>query len=145
VSGWLLDTNVVSELRRPRPEPRVLAFVAAQALDSLYLSEVSLAEIRYGIERVDDALKRRELVEWLDGRVRPLFHLRTLTVSEDVLLRWRLLVEQARRQGHTYAQPDLFLAATALHHGLTLVTRNTADFTRSGVPLLDPWASSSAS
>ncbi|MFM2121297.1 MAG: hypothetical protein RL722_2765 [Pseudomonadota bacterium] len=145
MSGWLLDTNVVSELRRPRPEPRVLAFVAAQALDSLYLSEVSLAEIRYGIERVDDALKRRELVEWLDGRVRPLFHLRTLTVSEDVLLRWRLLVEQARRQGHTYAQPDLFLAATALHHGLTLVTRNTADFTRSGVPLLDPWASSSAS
>jgi predicted nucleic acid-binding protein len=142
VSGRLLDTHVLSELRRPRPEPRVVGFVAAQALDSLHVSEVSLAEIRFGIELVDDALKRRELVEWLEGRLRPLFRQRTLPVSEDVLLRWRLLVEQGRKQGNTYSQPDLFLAATALHHGLTLVTRNTADFTRTGVTLLDPWTAS---
>jgi predicted nucleic acid-binding protein len=133
VSGWLLDTHVLSELRRPHPEPRIVRLVATQALDSL-------AEICFGIELVGDALKRRELVEWLEGRLRPLFRQRTLPVSQDVLLRWCLLVEQDRKQGHTYSQPDLFLAATALHHGMTLVTRNTADFTRTGVPRLDPWS-----
>jgi predicted nucleic acid-binding protein len=135
VSGWLLDTNVLSELRRRRLKPRVIAFVTSHALDSLHVSEVSLAEIRFGLELVDNALKRRELVKWLEDRVRPLFRQRTLPVSEDVLLRWRLLVEQGRKQGHTYSQPDLFLAATALHHGLSLVKRNTADFARTGVTL----------
>jgi predicted nucleic acid-binding protein len=135
VSGWLLDTNVLSELRRRRLKPRVIAFVTSHALDSLHVSEVSLAEIRFGLELVDNALKRRELVKWLEDRVRPLFRQRTLPVSEDVLLRWRLLVEQGRKQGHTYSQPDLFLAATALHHGLSLVKRNTAEFARTGVTL----------
>lgn len=141
MSGWLLDTHVLSELRRPRPDARVVAFVAGQPLESLFVSEVTLAEIRFGIECVDDALRRRELHEWLDGRVRPMFRQRTLAVSEDVLLRWRLLVEQGRKTGHTYSQPDLFIAATALHHGKTLVTRNTPEFARTGVPLLDPWTS----
>lgn len=138
--GWLLDTNVLSELRRPRPDARVVEFVSGQPLESLFVSEVTLAEIRFGIECVDDALRRRELHEWLDGRTRPMFRQRTLPVSEDVLLRWRLLVEQGRKAGHTCSQPDLFIAATALHHGKTLVTRNTPDFVRTGVALLDPWA-----
>ncbi len=137
--GWLLDTNVLSELRKPRPDARVRAFVAAQPLDTLFISSVSLAEIRYGIERLDDALRRAELTDWLQLRLRPLFAQRVLEVSEDVMFRWRLLVEEGRKTGHTFSQPDLIIAATAFQHGLTLVTRDTADFRRARVPLLNPW------
>lgn len=139
MSGWLLDTNVISELRRPRPEPKVVAFVAAQPLDSLYISSVTLAEIRFGIEKVTDPLRRADLHDWLTLRVRPMFERRVLPVSEDVMFKWRLLVEEGRRRGHTYTQPDLIIAATALVHGFTVVTRDTGDFSQSRVPLLDPW------
>ena len=139
MTGWLLDTNVVSELRRPRPEPRVVAFVAAQPLDRLFLSVVTLAEIRFGIELVADAGRRADLNDWLNLKVRPMFERRVLPVSEDVMLKWRLLVEQGRKSGHTFSQPDLIIGATALHHGLTVVSRDAADCVRAGVPLLDPW------
>ena len=139
MTGWLLDTNVVSELRRPRPEPRVVAFVAAQPLDQLFLSVVTLAEIRFGIERVANAGRRADLNDWLNLKVRPMFERRVLPVSEDVMLKWWLLVEQGRKSGHTFSQPDLIVGATALHHGLTVVSRDAADYVKAGVPLLDPW------
>jgi predicted nucleic acid-binding protein len=126
-------------LRRPRPEPRVAAFVAGQRLDLLFISAVTLAEIRFGIERLPDAAKRAELHDWLTLKVRPMFQQRVLPVSEDVMFKWRLLVEEGRRAGHTFSQPDLIVAATALCHGLTLVLRDTADFRKAGVQLVNPW------
>jgi toxin FitB len=139
VSGWLLDTNVISELRRPRPNPRVRAFVAAQPLEALFVSAVTLAEIRYGIEVVGDPIRRTELNDWLAHKVRPMFNQRVLEVSEDVMFKWRLLVEDGRKAGHTFSQPDLIIAATALHHGLTVVTRDTGDYTLARVALVNPW------
>jgi len=139
VTGWLLDTNILSELRRPKPEAKVVSFVAAQALDLLYVSTVTLAEIRFGIELVEHASRRAELGDWLAHKVRPMFEQRVLPVSEDVILKWRLLVEEGRKAGHTYSQPDLFIAATALHHGLTVVTRDAEEFERARVPVLNPW------
>src|SRR6185312_14669417 len=99
MTGWLLDTNVLSELRRPKPEARVVAFVSAQPLDLLYVSAVTFAEIRFGIG----------------------------------------LVEDGRKVRHTYSQPDLIIAATALHHGLTVVTRDTRDYERARVAVHNPW------
>jgi toxin FitB len=139
VTGWLLDTNVLSELRRPRPEPKVVAFVAAQPLDLMFVSTVTLAEIRVGIELVSDANRRVELNEWLTHKVRPMFEQRILPVSEDVMFKWRLLVEDGRKSGHTFTQPDLIIAATGLHHGLTVVTRDTSDYAKTRVALLNPW------
>ena len=139
MTGWLLDTNVISELRRARPSARVRAFVAAQPLEQLFVSTVTFAEIRYGIERVSDPIRRAELSDWLVHRVRPMFEQRTLEVSEEVMFKWRLLVENGRKAGHTSSQPDLIIAATALYHGLTVVTRDTADFALARVPLLNPW------
>ena len=143
MSGWLLDTNVLCELRRPKPAPKVVAFVAAQPLEQLYVSTVTLAEIRFGIERVADATKRAELHTWLTHKVRPMFEQRILPVSEDVMFKWRLLVEDGRKTGHTTRdklwQPDLIIAATALHHGLTVVTRDTADYAKARVELVNPW------
>jgi predicted nucleic acid-binding protein len=139
VTGWLLDTNVLSELRRPRPNAKVLAFVAAKPLDLLFVSIVTFAEIRFGIEAIADATRRAELNDWLAHKVRPMFEERVLPVSEDVMFKWRLLVEDGRKAGHTYSQPDLIIAATALHYGLTVVTRDTGDFKRARVPVLNPW------
>ncbi|MEH3117805.1 MAG: type II toxin-antitoxin system VapC family toxin [Methylorubrum populi] len=144
MTGWLLDTNVLSELRRPRPNPRVTAFVSTQPLVSLHVSTVSLAEIRYGIERADDEAKRAALRNWLDARIRPMFAERILPVSEDVMLRWRMLVEEGRTVRHTFPQPDLIIAATALQHGLTLVTRDVDDFRRARVVVLNPWLEGTA-
>ena len=140
MTGWLLDTNVLSELRRPRPEPKVIAFVAAQPLDRLFISSVTLAEIRFGIELVADASRRADLNDWLTHKVRPMFDQRVLPVTEDVMFRWRLLVEDGRKAGHTFSQPDLIIAATALEHGLTVVSRDTTHYERAGVPVLDPWS-----
>jgi hypothetical protein len=139
VTGWLLDTNVLSELRRPRPNAKVAAFVESKPLDLLFVSVVTFAEIRFGIEAVADAARRAELNDWLGHKVRPMFEERVLPVSEDVMLKWRLLVEDGRKTGHTYSQPDLIIAATALHYGMTVVTRDTAEFTKARAPVFNPW------
>lgn len=142
MSAYLLDTNVISELRKARPEPRVQAFIAAQSLDALYVSSVTLAEIRFGIERIPDAGRRAELGAWLTHKVRPMFENRVLPVSEDVMLVWRLLVDAGRKVGHTFSQPDLIIAATAAHHGLTVVTRDVSEFEHAKVAVLNPWTDS---
>jgi toxin FitB len=144
VRGWLIDTNVLSELRRPRPSARVRSFIAGLPLESLFVSTVTLAEIRYGIERVSDPIRRAELNDWLLHKVRPMFDQRVLEVSEDVMFKWRLLVEEGRKVGHTFSQPDLIIAATALQHGLTVVTRDTGDFELARVPLVNPWVEASS-
>lgn len=139
MTGWLLDTNILSELRRQRPEPKVLAFVAAQPLEQLYVSAVTLAEIRFGIELLADANRRAELNDWLTHTVRPMFEQRALPITEDVMFKWRLLVEEGRKAGHTFSQPDLIIAATGLHHGLTIVSRDTADFLKARAAVFNPW------
>jgi len=139
VTGWLLDTNVLSELRRPRPEPKVVAFIKAQPLDNLYVSSVTLAEIRFGIELVADPGRRAGLNDWLTNKVRPMFGQRVLSVSEDIMFKWRLLVEEGRKIGHTFSQPDLIIAATALEHGLTVVSRDTKDYEKAKAAVLNPW------
>ena len=85
--SWLLDTNVLSELRRKRPEPRVVKFVAAQSLDRLFVSSVTLAELRFGIELAPDPAMRSHLGDWLKHKVRPMFEGRELPVSEDVMFK----------------------------------------------------------
>jgi toxin FitB len=142
VTGWLLDTNILSELRRPKPEPKVVSFVADQPLDALHISVVTLAEIRFGIEVLPDVARRSELNDWLAHKVRPMFEQRVLQITEDVLLKWRLLVEEGRKVGHTFSQPDLIIAATAQHHGLTIASRDTSDYEKAHVAVFNPWTQS---
>jgi len=137
--AWLLDTNILSELRRPKPEQKVVAFVAGCPLDQLYISAVTLAEIRFGIELVGEPNRRADLNDWLTNKVRPMFGERVLQITEDIMLKWRLLVEEGRKAGHTFSQPDLIIAATAIHHGLTLVTRDRNDYDMARVPVINPW------
>jgi toxin FitB len=138
--GWLIDTNVVSELRKgPRCAPPVRAWATNVPRIACHLSRVSVAEIRFGIERAPTPDFRAELEAWLRDGMLPWFGERVLEVTERVLLRWRWLIWEGQKVNYTFAQPDALLAATALEHGLGVVTRNTGDFERAGLHLLNPW------
>ena len=137
---WLLDTNILSEIRRLKPEPRVLTFISDRPLEQLYISAVTLAELRFGIELLSEGSSRRdELNDWLTNTIRPMFDQRVLPITEEIIFRWRVLVEEGRKAGHTFSQPDLIIAATALNHGFTMVTRDRSGFERAGVPIVNPW------
>ncbi|WP_342235749.1 type II toxin-antitoxin system VapC family toxin [Inquilinus sp. OTU3971] len=139
--GWLLDTNVVSELRKgARCNRAVRGWAESVPPVACYLSRVTAAEIRLGIERVSDPGFRAELETWLKDGVRLWFGDRILEIDEEVLLIWRRLVHDGQKAGYTYAQPDVLIAATAKAHDLGVATRNVNDFRNAGVPVFDPWA-----
>ena len=140
--AWLLDTNILSEIRKPRPEPNVVTFVSGTPLDELYVSAVTLAELRFGIDLLSHgSTQQANLTQWLTHTIRPMFNDRVLPVTEDIIFRWRVLMEDGRKSGHTFSQPDLIIAATALQHGLTVVTRDRSDFDRSRALVFNPWES----
>jgi toxin FitB len=141
VRGWLLDTNVVSELRKPKPDSKVINFIAAQPGEMLFVTDVTLAEITYGIEQLGDAARRTDLRLWLERNLRPLFAGRILAVTEDVIVRWKTMVVEGQKRGHTFGQPDLFIAAIAALQGLVVVSRDVSEFVEAGVPVFDPWVS----
>ena len=137
---WLLDTNILSEIRRLKPEPRVLTFISVRPLEQLYISAITLAELRFGIELLSEGSSRRDVLNsWLTNTIRPMFDQRVLPITEEIMFRWRVLVEQGRKARHTFSQPDLIIAATALHHGFTMVTRDRGDFEKAGVAIVNPW------
>lgn len=139
MKGWLVDTNILSEIRRPNGSAAVKQWVAARATTSLFVSVVTLAEIRWGIDRVSDLEKQQALSDWLSGVLRPWFGERALPVDEDVLVAWRHLNAASRQSGHTLDQADALIAATAVVHDLVVVTRNTRDFAPMGVRLFNPF------
>jgi predicted nucleic acid-binding protein len=139
MSGFLLDTNVPSELVRARPEARVKSWVGAQSLIALYISAVSFGELRKGIALRPSGAKRTELEGWLERDLSALFSGRILPVTRTIAERWGNLEAQQQLIGRKLHVPDGQIAATAIEHGLTLVTRNTKDFTGLGVTLLNPW------
>lgn len=139
--GFLLDTNLVSELVKPRPDRRVVAWVDATPEDLLHLSVITIGEIRKGIDLLDEADPRRgPLLSWLDRDLRVRFAGRWLAFDEAVAERWGQLEAFAKKRRLTVPTIDAQLAATALHHGLTFVTRNTADLRLTGVPMFNPWS-----
>jgi predicted nucleic acid-binding protein len=140
VPGFLLDTNVLSELMKPRPSRRVVAWVEGTAEALMHLSVITLGEIRKGIDLLSDHDPRRAALQsWLDRDVRLRFAGRLLAFDDGVAERWGQLEASARKRRLTLPTIDAQLAATALHHGLTFVTRNTADVAPTGVPVFDPW------
>jgi len=137
---YLLDTCLVSELVCVRPNPTVAAWIAAQQEDRLFLSVLTLGELRKGIERLADGAKRTRLTSWLDGELKLRFSGRLLPVDDEVAERWGLVCAQASRRGATVPVLDGLIAATALVHGMTVVTRNTSDMQATGALVFDPWS-----
>jgi hypothetical protein len=135
--SYLLDTNVVSELAKPRPAPAVLAWFRATPDNLLHLSVLSAGELRHGVERLPDGTRKERLRVWLEADVPAWFGERLLAVTADVAERWGRVLAEVRRPVPAI---DSLLAATAVHHGLRIVTRNGADFRWfPGVEVIDPW------
>ena len=133
--SYLVDTNVLSELRRKQPQPEVVAWFTQRPRQTLYLSVLTLGEIRKGIERLE-AARQQPLLDWLEVELPNYFLGRLLAVDAQTADRWGRLLASA---GRPLPAVDSLLAATALQHDLTLVTRNTADFAGTGVRLINPW------
>lgn len=141
MSGYLLDTNVPSELTRLQSEPRVESWLEEADDDLLYISALSLGELVKGIDLLPASRRRAELQSWLDQVLRPWFSGRVLPVDEAIAKRWGRLSAAAQLSGRQLNVTDGLIAATALEHGLTLVTRNVSDFRSLGLPILNPWES----
>jgi len=139
MSGFLLDTNCISELIRSQPEPRVVDWMKAADETLLYLSVLTLGEIRRGAAGLPQSKKRTYLESWLEADLQVRFSGRILAIDNAVADRWGWLTAKAEAKGRPLAAIDGLLAATALHHNLTIVSRNVSDFISTQVPVLNPW------
>jgi toxin FitB len=139
VNGFLLDTNVISELIKPEPDRNVVHWIEETEEAILFLSVLTLGEVRCGIERLNPGRRRGRLESWLAADLRLRFQGRILAISDVIAERWGALSATAAKRGKPLPVIDGLLAATALHHDLMLVTRNDADVRATGVPTLNPW------
>jgi toxin FitB len=139
VSGYLLDTNVISELTKLQPEAKVISWFQATGEELLYLSVLAIGEIRKGTNLLPRSNKRVLLESWLANDLVLRFAGRIIEVNLDIAERWGLISAQAKIAGTPLAVIDGLMAATALHHNLTLVTRNTKDVQVAGINTLNPW------
>ncbi|CDZ63422.1 type II toxin-antitoxin system VapC family toxin [Neorhizobium galegae] len=136
----LLDTNVLSEVTKPRPAEGVLNWLHGLDEDRTFISIISIAEIRRGVALMDGGRKRDALAEWLTHDLPQRFENRIVPVEAPVALAWGDLMALAKRSGRGLASMDGLIAATAVAHQLTLATRNTKDFEGFGIDIIDPWA-----
>ena len=139
MNGFLLDTNVVSELVRTRPDPRVGNWVYTKDEQALYFSVVSIGELRRGFVMLPPSKRRTDLEQWFENDLLPRFHGRILPVTHSIADRWGALDGQSQLNGTPLGTADGMIAATALEHELTLVTRNVKDFSGLGVEVFNPW------
>lgn len=137
--GFLLDTNIPSELMRPRPEPKVQNWVAAQDVGKVFTSVVSIGELETGFATTPDAARKARLEAAFERYLALLFAGRVLPVTQPIAVRWGRLDGMRQMAGRPLSAPDGMIAATALEHGLTLVTRNVKDFAGLGVAVINPW------
>jgi predicted nucleic acid-binding protein len=139
MSGFLLDTNCVSELVRIQPDPRVMEWMEATDEGMLYLSVLTLGEIRKGLACLAQGRRRTHLETWLEVELQARFSGRILPIDAPAADRWGQLAAHAKSRGTPLPIIDGLLAATALHYNLTVVTRNAGDFTNAQVQVLNPW------
>ena len=140
MSGFLLDTNIVSELVKPKPEPKVVEWIEATNEELLFLSVLTLGEIRKGIASIKDPARQVKLEAWVVGALPVRFANRILSIDKSIAERWGVLTATAKTSANRRVPViDGLLAATAQHHNLTLVTRNTADLLGTGIQVFNPW------
>lgn len=139
MSGFLLDTNCISEAVRVHPEPRVLSWLGAADESLLHLSVLTFGEIRKGVAALAQSKRRTLLETWLEVELQARFAGRILPIDAGVADRWGVLAAAVKLKGATISTVDGLRAATALHHNLTIVSRNVGDFAHTHVPVFNPW------
>lgn len=139
MSGFLLDTNVPSELTRLKPDPQMTRWIGGQANEDFHLSVISIGELRRGFTILPPGKRRMQLESWFEQYLLPLFADRILPITHAIGSRWGVLSGECHLRGTAIATADGLIAATALEHDLALVTRNVRDFAGLGVTILNPW------
>jgi predicted nucleic acid-binding protein len=137
--NFLLDTNVISEWVKPQPDRNVVSWLAKADEDRVFVSVISFAEIRRGIELMQAGRRRERLTQWLAEELPVRFEDRILAIDPGVADTWGVLMARREKVGRVLSSMDGFVAATAEVHSLTLVTRNIKDFEHVGISLVDPW------
>ena len=137
---YLLDTCVISELVRPKPEPKVLAWMSECREDQLYISVLTLGEIQKGISKLRDVARKDKLQHWLDRDLTHRFHHRIVSISTEVSLTWGIMQGEAESEGIVIPSIDGLIGATAIAHNLNVVTRNEKDLRPTGAKVINPWA-----
>lgn len=136
----LVDTNVISEPLRVAPELRVVAWIDAQPIETLFLSAITVAELRFGVASLPSGRRRKVLRDSLETRVLPMFAGRVLSCDLAASQAYGELMARARKAGLAIGASDGYIAATAIANGMAVATRDTAPFHAAGVPLVNPWA-----
>ena len=136
---FLLDTCVISELTKKKPNPKVIQWIKKKHEVDFYLSVLTLGEIQKGITKLFESKKKKDLQEWLENDLPQRFERRFLTVTMDVAKKWGEIEGETEQKGEKMPAIDSLIAATGIVNNLTVVTRNTEDMKRSGVNLLNPW------
>lgn len=135
--NYLIDTNIISELVSAKPNPNVIKWFEQIPLEAVYLSVLTIGEIRKGIEKLNDSKKKQQLLPWLEHELPKMFDMRIIPISVEVADRWGRLLNLSNR---TLPAINSLIAATALHYDMTLVTRNTQDFSDcQNLELINPW------
>jgi len=137
--SYLLDTCVISEVVARRPTPSVLGWIAGMDETRLFLSVITIGEIKRSVARLPDSERRRALEQWLEGDLMARFRGRILSLDGAVMLTWGRFVAELEHAGRTLPAMDSLIAATVRHYGLRLVTRNEKDFAGSGMEIVNPW------
>jgi len=138
--SWLLDTAVVSEPVRPKPDRSVLRWLDSHPEVDLYLSVLTVGELQKGLTRMPEGKRRQHLTQWIEEDLGSRFEGRVLPVNAEIARIWGVLAGNAENDGRPLPAIDVLIAATAIHHKLTIVTRNTRDFLATGVAVEDPWS-----
>lgn len=137
--NYLLDTNVISELISKQPAARVTAWVDSVDQESIFLSVITIGELKKGVEKLPESNRKNQLNAWLEQDLLVRFQDQIIPLDLPVLLTWGAMYAELERKGKPLPAVDSLLAASALQHGLTLVTRDTADFEAAGISLYNPW------
>lgn len=136
---YLLDTCVISEALRPNPSGKVVQWIEQEEESNFYISVLTIGELHKGIEKMADSRRKKALHNWVENDLKERFRNRIINIDMHVAMQWGKIQGTAERSGKTMPAIDSLIAATALTHHLTVVTRNTVDMEASGVALLNPW------
>ena len=137
MTRWIVDTNIISETRNPKPNPNVIEWIGTTPPTLLFTTEVTIAEILFGIEMQPDFFKAKSLAKWLEANVRPLFYGRILAINELILLRWWIISRKLQIARQPTPPGDLLIAAIAIENSCFVATRDVAPFVACGIPTLN--------
>ncbi len=138
--SYLIDTCCISELVKKKPNPKVVKWFADQDELSMYVSVITFGELRKGIEKLPDSIKKKELNRWVKEDLHLRFKNRVLNITMEEVNRWGKILASAEQNGKPLPAIDSLIAATALVHDLSVVTRNTQHMEGSGVEVINPWS-----